>query len=253
VVADRLTWLGHATVLLELSGARLLTDPVLRSRVVHLRRRAPVPADPGALDAVLISHAHRDHLDRPSLRRLDPGATVVSASGAARSLRRLGRTVVELAPGDEVRIGGVAVRAVPAVHGGRRSPRLAPAGAIGFVVEGGRRIYFAGDTEVFPEMAAIGEGLDAALVPVSGWGPTLGAGHMDPAQAADAIALLRPRVAVPIHWGTFLSLGLGRRHARLLRDPPHEFAAHVATRAPATRVAILVPGSSLTLGGTDAA
>jgi L-ascorbate metabolism protein UlaG (beta-lactamase superfamily) len=251
VIADRLTWLGHATVLLELSGARLLTDPVLRSRVVHLRRRVREPADPGALDAVLISHAHRDHLDLPSLRRLDPGATVVTARGTARSLRRLGRAVVELAPGEEVRVGGVAVRAVPAVHDARRSPIAAPAGAVGFVVEGSRRVYFAGDTEVFPGMADLVEALDVALVPVSGWGPSLGAGHMDPAQAAAAIALLRPRLAVPIHWGTFLPLGLGRRHAHLLRDPPHEFAAHVSTLAPATHVAILAPGSSLELGDKD--
>jgi L-ascorbate metabolism protein UlaG (beta-lactamase superfamily) len=249
-VPDRLTWLGHATVLLELSGARLLTDPVLRSRVAHLRRRAGEPADPGALDAVLISHAHRDHLDLPSLRTLDPGATVVCAPGAARAMRRLGRTVIELAPGDEVRIAGLAVRAVPAVHTGRRSPRLAPGAAIGFVV-GDHRVYFAGDTEVFPGMAELGDGLDAALVPVAGWGPSLGAGHMDPAQAAEAIALLRPRIAVPIHWGTFQALGLGRRHFHLLRDPPHEFAAHAATRAPATRVAILAPGSSLTLGAAE--
>ena len=97
-------------------------------------------------------------------------------------------------------------------------------------------------------MADIGDALAAALVPVAGWGPSHGAGHMDPAQAAEAIALLRPRVAVPIHRGTFLALGLGRRHAHILRDPPREFAAHVATRAPATRVAILAQGSSLTLG-----
>jgi L-ascorbate metabolism protein UlaG (beta-lactamase superfamily) len=100
-------------------------------------------------------------------------------------------------------------------------------------------------------MAHPAEALDAALVPVWGWGPSLGAGHLDPAQAAEAIALLRPRLAVPIHWGTFLPLGYGRRHAHLLRDPPHDFAAHVATRAPATRAAILAPGSSLELGGED--
>jgi L-ascorbate metabolism protein UlaG (beta-lactamase superfamily) len=251
VGADRITWLGHATLLLELSGTRLLTDPVLRSRVVHLRRRAPEPADPGALDAVLISHGHRDHLDLPSLRGLDPSATVVTARGAARSLRRLGRVVVELAPGEEVRIGGVAVRAVPAVHHGRRSPIARPVGAVGFVVEANRRVYFAGDTEVFPGMACLVEALDVALVPVWGWGPSLGAGHMDPGQAAEAIALLRPRVAVPIHWGTFLPIGFGRRHAHLLRDPPHAFAARVATLAPATHVAILAPGTSLELGGAD--
>jgi L-ascorbate metabolism protein UlaG (beta-lactamase superfamily) len=251
LVADRLTWLGHATVLLELSGVRLLTDPVLRSRVMHLRRRTPEPAGPGALHAVLISHAHRDHLDVPSLRRLDPRATIITAPGATRRLRRLGRTVVELAPGEEIRIGGAAVRAVPAVHPAGRPPIATRSAAVGFVVEGSRRVYFAGDTEVFPGMANLAEGLDAALVPVWGWGPSLGAGHMDPAQAAEAIALLRPRLAVPIHWGTFLPLGYGRRHAHLLRDPPHEFAAHVATRAPATRVAILAPGSWLDLDGED--
>lgn len=100
-------------------------------------------------------------------------------------------------------------------------------------------------------MAGLVEALDAALVPVWGWGPSLGAGHMDPAQAAEAIALLRPRLAVPIHWGTFLPLGLGRGHAHLLRDPPHEFAAHVANLAPATHVAILAPGTSLELDGKD--
>jgi L-ascorbate metabolism protein UlaG (beta-lactamase superfamily) len=250
-VEVRLTWLGHATVLLELAGVRLLTDPVLRSRVMHLRRRTPEPADPGALDAVLISHAHRDHLDIPSLRRLDPSATIVTAPGASRRLRRLGRTVVELAPGEEIQIAGAAVRAVPAVHPGGRAPIATRSGAVGFVVEGSRRVYFAGDTEVFPGMANLAEPLDAALVPVWGWGPSLGAGHMDPAQAAEAIALLRPRLAVPIHWGTFLPLGYGRRHAHLLHDPPHQFAAHVATRAPATHVAILAPGSSLDLGGDD--
>jgi L-ascorbate metabolism protein UlaG (beta-lactamase superfamily) len=250
-VAERLTWLGHATVLLELSGVRLLTDPVLRSRVMHLRRRTPEPADPGALDAVLISHAHRDHLDVPSLRRLDPSATIVTAPGASRRLRRLGRTVVELAPGEEIRIGGAAVRAVPAVHSGGRAPIAKRSGAVGFVVEGTRRVYFAGDTELFPGMANLAATIDAALVPVWGWGPSLGAGHMDPAQAAEAIALLQPRLAVPIHWGTFLPLGYGRRHAHLLRDPPHKFAAHVAIHAPATHVAILAPGTSLDLGGED--
>jgi L-ascorbate metabolism protein UlaG (beta-lactamase superfamily) len=100
-------------------------------------------------------------------------------------------------------------------------------------------------------MAGLAEGLDAALVPVWGWGPSVGAGHMNPAQAAEAIALLRPRLAVPIHWGTFLPLGLGRLHAHHLRDPPHAFQARAATLAPATRVAILAPGTSLTLAGKN--
>src|SRR3954469_21378796 len=82
-VDDRLTWLGHATVLLELGGARILTDPVLRPRVAHLRREVPVPGDVGRLDAILVSHGHHDHLDLPTLRRLDPSAPVLAPPDAA--------------------------------------------------------------------------------------------------------------------------------------------------------------------------
>ena len=69
--------------------------------------------------------------------------------------------------------------------------------------------------------------VDVALVPIWGWGTGLGPGHMDPEEAAQAVALVRPRIAVPIHWGTFLPIGMGRRHGHLLHDPPAAFARHV--------------------------
>ena len=76
-----------------------------------------------------------------------------------------------------------------------------PADALGYVIAGGgRRVYFAGDTELFEEMSEL-RPIDLALLPVWGWGPSLNPGHLDPAGAARALALLRPRVAVPIHWG----------------------------------------------------
>jgi L-ascorbate metabolism protein UlaG (beta-lactamase superfamily) len=247
VAGDRLSWLGHATVLLELSGTRLLTDPVLGRRVAHLRRRVAPQAPPDRVDAVLISHVHRDHLDIPSLRRLDERALLVVPPGARRSLRRLGREATELAPGEQLRVGGVRVRAVPAVHNARRSPLSRAAEAVGYVVEGRLRIYFAGDTERYGAMAELAP-LDCALLPVWGWGLSLGPGHMDPDEAAEATALLRPALAVPIHWGTYLPFGSMRRHLHLLYDPPHRFAARAAELAPDTRVEILAPGGSLALG-----
>src|SRR4051794_35054839 len=107
--AERLTWLGHATVLLELSGARLLTDPLLRTHVGPLRRQGepPAPGASRAIDAVLVSHLHYDHLDVPSLRRLRDDVAVLAPRGAGRFLRRrgIGHTT-EMRPGDRVAVGG---------------------------------------------------------------------------------------------------------------------------------------------------
>jgi L-ascorbate metabolism protein UlaG (beta-lactamase superfamily) len=247
MTAERLTWLGHATVLLELAGARLLTDPVLRPRIVHLRRHVAAAEDPGHVDAVLISHLHHDHLDVPSLRRVDPGAPLVVPAGGTGPLRRLRRQLREVRAGDCLRIGDVQVHVVPAAHDGRRAPFGPPVEPVGFLLEGRRRVYFAGDTELFGEMAALAGRVDVALLPIWGWGRALGPGHMDPDAAARALALVRPRIAVPIHWGTFLPVGAARRHGHLLTTPAREFAERAARVAPEVRVEVLPPGGSLAL------
>ena len=108
-------------------------------------------------------------------------------------------------------------------------------------------MYFAGDTELFDGIAEVGDGLDVALLPVAGWGPTLGPGHLGPREAAVALARLRPRVAVPIHWGTLYPLGLRFRRHSVLADPPQEFARHAAELAPEVDVRVLAPGEALNL------
>jgi L-ascorbate metabolism protein UlaG (beta-lactamase superfamily) len=243
----RITWLGHATVLVDL-GVRVLTDPLLRGRVAHLRRHAPVPEPPPSLDAVLLSHLHRDHADRPSLRRLAPATPVLAPAAAAATVRRLGvREVVGLRAGERIAVGPGAVLAVPAEHDGRRSPLQGATPALGFVVEqDGTRVYFAGDTERFDGMAELGP-LDVALVPIWGWGPSLGPGHLDPDGAAAAVALMRPRIVVPIHWATYLPFGYGSGH-RLLTQPGRAFAAAMRERAPDVRVAMPAPGGSVEIG-----
>ncbi len=250
--ADRIAFLGHATVLLELEGVRLLTDPLLRNRVAHLRRQPP-PA-PASLfaepDGVLISHLHHDHLDLSSLSLLGLDTPLVVPSGAGAWLARRGFTAVrEVSVGDSTRIGGLTVTAVNAHHDGRRTggPRAA---ALGYLVSGRRTVYFAGDTELFAGMSNLCEAPqkpDIALLPVAGWGPTLGPGHMDPLDAARAVALIQPRIAIPVHWGTLVPIGLGRRSQIGLGAPPRLFAEHVARLAPAVEVRILAPGEETTL------
>ena len=246
----RLTYIGHATVLIETAGIRLLTDPVLRGRVAHLRRRGPLDAQGwrGRLDAVLLSHLHLDHFDLPSLRRLGKGTRLLVPRGAGTLLGRQGFTAIEeLAPGEMSTVGGVPIAATGALHSGFRPPLGPTAAAIGFLIGARRRIYFPGDTDLFPQMADLAADLDTALLPVWGWGPTLGPGHLDPERAAEALQLLRPRLAVPIHWGTLYPLGWERGERAFLTDPPHRFARRAAELAPDVEVRIVPPGGQLDL------
>ncbi|MDT0266417.1 MBL fold metallo-hydrolase [Streptomyces sp. DSM 44915] len=250
-----ITWWGHATATVRDSGTTLLTDPLLTRGCAHLRRRRgplPPPAASGA-DAVLVSHLHCDHLHLPSLARLPAGTPVLLPRGAPRAvplLRRLARRleVCELAAGDRVPVGGVVVRAVPAEHDGRWLPfarrRVTP---LGFVVEGAGRTYFAGDTDLFPGMADAVGPVDAALLPVGGWGPGLGHGHLDAGRAAEALTRLRPRCAVPVHYGTFWPWGLSAVRPHEFHAPGDEFVRHAARLAPEVAVHRLRHGESLRL------
>jgi L-ascorbate metabolism protein UlaG (beta-lactamase superfamily) len=152
--------------------------------------------------------------------------------------------VTEMAPGDVLSYRGVTIRATIAVHSGKREPRGPVALAIGYVIEAGpATVYFAGDTDIFPGMTGLVPGeLDVALIPVWGWGLVLGDGHLNPRSAADAVALLQPRFAVPIHWGTLAVAGLHRLRFQRMENPPHEFAEAVAGLGLDTEVLITRPG-----------
>jgi len=243
----RITFVGHATVLVELDGARLLTDPLLRTRVAHLRRRdRPEPS--GELDAVLVSHAHYDHLDRPSLELLDGSTRVVVPRGLRGLLPGRFDDVVEVDVGERVTVGGVTVEATFADHDGSRRPFGASGPALGYLLTGSHKVYFAGDTDLYDGMSSLADGLDVALLPIWGWGPKLGSRHLDPSSAAQALALLRPRIAVPIHWGTYHPLHQGLRRApAYLREPANRFRQLAAEIAPEVDVRILQPGESLQL------
>ncbi len=249
-----ITWWGHATCTVTDSDVRVLTDPLFARRLAHLRRRrgALPPAGAWRADVALVSHLHADHLHVPSLARLAPGTRLLVPRGAPRSvpgLRRLAHLrVSEVAPGDETRIGDLLVRVVPARHDGRRLP-LGPhhSPALGFVVEGEGRTYFAGDTGLFDEMAKEVGPVDVALLPVGGWGPYLGEGHLDAGRAAEALARLAPRSAVPVHYGTYWPIGLDAVRPHEFHTPGDEFVRLAAERAPGVSVHRLGHGESVRL------
>jgi L-ascorbate metabolism protein UlaG (beta-lactamase superfamily) len=257
-VPAEITWWGHATTAVRDSGVTVLTDPLLVRRLAHLRRRRGElpPESVARVDVAVVSHLHADHLHLPSLARLLPGTRVVVPRGALASvagLRRLaGRLrIEEVDVGETVRVGPVTVRAVPAEHDGRRlpyGPRLAP--ALGYVVEGESRTYFAGDTGLFDSMAEEVGPVDAALLPVGGWGPKLGDGHMNARRAAQALARLRAPMAVPVHYGTYWPIGLDAVRPHEFHSPGDEFVRLAARAAPASAVRRLEHGESLRLEAT---
>jgi L-ascorbate metabolism protein UlaG (beta-lactamase superfamily) len=241
-----ITYVGHATTLIEVDGARLLTDPVLTERIGHIRRIAPAPVGCPDCDVVLISHAHHDHLDPRSLRRVPREVPVIAPPGSAPVVRRWTRhSVIEAAAGASVKVGAVEVVATPAAHDGRRLPVGRRTPAVGFLVRGTSRVLFFGDTDVFGGMADLAGDLDVALLPIWGWGPRVGPGHMDPERAARAAALLAPRVAVPIHWGTLAGPRVWWRADPAM--PARRFVEHLAAVAPAVAPSVLAPGERLAL------
>jgi L-ascorbate metabolism protein UlaG (beta-lactamase superfamily) len=246
-----LTFIGHATLLIEMNGMRVLTDPILRQRVTFLERKgggvdyAHLPH----IDAVLISHLHYDHLDLPSLRLLGKDVRLIVPNGSQKLFKQDGfKRIEEMHVNEITTVGPLTIRATYARHSTARHPLGDRAICLGFIISGQYNIYFPGDTDIFPEMIHLADNLDLALMPVWGWGPTLGSGHMDPLQAAKALALLEPRAAIPIHWGTLHPSGLGQLNPRhFLTEPPHVFARYAGKLTPEIKIHLMPPGDSVDL------
>ena len=236
----------------RLDATTVLTDPVLGRWVGPLRREGPAPGGTAATgtDLVLLSHAHHDHLDLASLRLLPPTVLVVLPRGLAPLARAAGiHRIIELDAGQVLRLAELTVTAVPAEHSGTRWGSSLHAPALGYLLHGSRTVYIAGDTSRVPARADLDRPVDLALVPTGGWGPRLGPGHLNAQQAAQACARLEPRVAVPVHWGTFAvpPTRLLLPAACWAHQSGAAFARHLAQLAPHCRPVVLRPGQSTVL------
>ena len=246
-MSTTVTRLGHATVLLDFDGVRVLTDPWFSEKPGYSpgeTRAIGRAADLPDLDGIVVSHGHYDHFDLAALAGY-PDKTipmVVKRGLGSRAAKAGWQQVVEVDPWETAAIGSVRVTAAPARH-------LVP--EVTFVLEGdGRTVFFGGDTMRIAELDEVGRRfgeIDLALLPINGLTlrPLLNR-HivMDAAQAADLTAVLHPRLAVPIHY----AFTAGPVRERLLlrldrRTAPYVDA--VADRAPGTAVHVLDPGAPL--------
>jgi L-ascorbate metabolism protein UlaG (beta-lactamase superfamily) len=249
-----ITWIGHASVLLEIDGFRILTDPIVTSRVAHLRRRVPLP-EIDAVDAILVSHLHMDHLHLRSLHLLADGARLVAPLGSSRLFRSLPvSSLDEVVAGESLVLRdeqrgspAIEVAVVPADHSNSRGPHSrVVAEPVGYIVRVGERaVYFAGDTDLFDAMREFPP-IDVALLPIWGWGPTLGERHLDPDRAATATHWISPARVVPIHWGTYTPITARRGSPAWIEDPLAAFTAELRRLGLDDRLEALRPGGTTT-------
>lgn len=234
-------WLGHSTVVVDLDGARVLTDPLLRNHVGLLRRVTPPPrpADWSGADAILLSHLHLDHADVASLRLL-PTTPILASAAVASWLSRRGLMARAVSTAWQPVAGSprAEVRLVPAEHHARPLPGR-PINATGFLLRSpSGSVWFAGDTSAYPQMSQLphwaGGRIDVALLPIHGWGPRLSAGHLDAAGAAEVCRVVRPRFVVPIHYGTLHPAGLNLRRMDWMHSAAEVFAQVLPSVAPDT-------------------
>jgi L-ascorbate metabolism protein UlaG (beta-lactamase superfamily) len=248
-MATTVTRVTHSCALLDFDGQVLLTDPWFSEKPGYHRGEplAFTPATLPRLSAVIASHDHYDHYDVAAFAAYpDKAVPFIVNRGMAAKAKQAGFTnVTEASPWDQVTIGGLTVTAAPARHG---VPEIT------FVVQGaGKTVFFGADTLRIPGLDEVPRrfpGIDAALLPVNGLRirPALNRQVvMNAEEAGEYCAVLRPKVAVPIHYA-FTAGPLGDRLFLKYDGTPERFQRAVARHAPATQVRVLAPGEPLALG-----
>jgi L-ascorbate metabolism protein UlaG (beta-lactamase superfamily) len=252
----RVVYIGHATLLLELAGQRIMTDPNFDPKLGRVLRRVSPPGIPldklPSIDAILLTHAHADHLSFASLDALPDRIPLYAPPAVAEWLRKLGyKQAVPLAVGETISIGSITVRAALAKHSGNRYgiDRWRSATSMYLLDSGSTTCFFAGDTSLTPdthrlvveELGAKGRRLDVALLPIGHapwWKPGFRRGHLTSDDALELFQRLEARFFIPFHWGTFHHVTSGPH------DAIERLRARLATHARGADVRIIEPGES---------
>lgn len=245
-----ITYLGHATTLIEIGGLRILTDPVFSNHLLGLKRHSAPIQNPEQInpDVVLISHAHFDHLDLPSFRYIKMSVPIITPRGLAPLIAKAYQNpVIELETGASHRLNQqTTVRGVPIKHPSFRCLGLRYRGSQGYLIEAaGKSVLFLGDSAFVPDLKKDLAGLspDCALLPIGAYEPRwfMQARHMNPEEALRCFELIGAKVMIPIHWGTF------RLSLETLKAPLERLEALKAKKKHCGKIHVLQHGQSLTL------
>jgi L-ascorbate metabolism protein UlaG (beta-lactamase superfamily) len=243
-----ITWGGHATMLIDINDSHILTDPNLAMRMFVLKRYSK----PGLTDAelqtvthTLLSHAHLDHTDKATLRRL-PRSTKVFARGKITNIpKALGFPVKSMEWGDTAEHAGVRISCLPVKHFGGRwqiNGDFLKYHYASFMIEaGGKTIYFGGDTAYGPHFKNIAKkfpNIDVAILPIGAYEPRwmMHENHVSPEEALQAFIDLGARVMIPMHYGTF------KLSREPMDAPPRALLAAAQNASVANKIHILEPG-----------
>ncbi len=205
------TWIGHASFLIQFPNHNLLVDPNW-AKWLKVIKRMKHPglniADLPDIDLVLVTHAHFDHLDRRTLRKVAAAQPIVVPFEVGNLVHDLGYSSVhELGYWETFKLGPLKITLTPCHHWGARVLHDTHRGFGGFIIQGGgKTVYHCGDTAYFPGFKEIGRrfDIDVALLPIGAYDPPSGREvHMNPEQSIQALTDLGAKVMVPMHYGTF--------------------------------------------------
>jgi L-ascorbate metabolism protein UlaG (beta-lactamase superfamily) len=241
-----LTWIGHASFLLQTQGFNILIDPNW-AKWLKVIKRIKHPGirlhDLPEIDLVLVTHAHFDHLDRKTLRKVAEDQPIVVPFEVGNLVHDLGfRSVHELHYWESFQDGPVKITLTPCHHWGARMLHDSHRGFGGFIIEaGGRTIFHCGDTAYFDGFKEIGErfNIDVALLPIGAYDPPSGREvHMNPEEAMQAFLDLKARLMVPMHYGTF------RLSYEPVDEPPERLRRHAEKHGLVERIAFMTEGEA---------
>jgi L-ascorbate metabolism protein UlaG (beta-lactamase superfamily) len=242
-----ITYIGHATVLVDTGSCKFITDPLLVRRIAWIgpKRKVPLQIQSGSLDDIdfiTISHGHFDHLDLRSLKMIHQDVPVVCHPSLQRIVRKTKHKPRPLGWWESTDINGIKITAVPAFHFSARPPFHFSVDYQGYIIEAEKTFYHAGDGGMNAWYKEVGKRFktNIAFLPIGGYHPpSYRKLHLSPEDALDALVIMNADLLIPIHWGTFI---LSREP---IDEPSKRLLEYAEKKGLQYRIKVIQPGDHI--------